>query len=56
MYSDEPYRSCPVCRSKLNKLMNYDEGKKKWKVYQCPNCGSEIYLDEFKLLKEKHGR
>ena len=52
MYSDE-YRSCPVCRNKLSELMSRVENGVKWKVYECKNCGSEIWVNPFKRLLKR---
>ena len=52
MYSVE-YRSCPVCRTKLSELMERRENKVRWKVYECPNCGSEVWVDPFKRIYQR---
>ncbi len=50
--NNEPYRSCPVCRGKLSRLMKRHENGYDWDVYQCPNCGSEVWIVPFKVLVE----
>ncbi len=52
MNDNEPYRSCPVCRGKLSRLMKRHENGFDWDVYQCPNCGSEVWILPFKVLVE----
>ena len=48
----DQYRVCPICRSKLSELMERVEHGVKWKVYECKNCGSEVWINPFKRLIE----
>ena len=54
MYDKEPYRPCPICRNGLKTLHERLKAEaSKWDVYGCSNCGSEIWVDPFKLVLEK---
>jgi uncharacterized protein with PIN domain len=50
---NKPYRGCPVCRSALSELYKKKEENVKWEVYECPNCGSEIWVDPFKKVRKE---
>ena len=54
MYDKDPYRPCCICRNNLQRLHQKlaTEGSK-WDVYGCSNCGSEIWIDPFKKVREK---
>jgi DNA-directed RNA polymerase subunit RPC12/RpoP len=49
---NDKYRACPICRSRLSELMDRVEHGVKWKVYECKNCGSEVWINPFKRLIE----
>ena len=46
----KPYRGCPICRSNLSELFRRHEQDQDWEVYQCSNCGSEVWIIAFKEL------
>lgn len=50
---DTPYRSCPVC----NKRMKFDAERQEagytWKVYDCSNCGTHVWIVPFKQLLDR---
>jgi uncharacterized protein with PIN domain len=50
MAFETPYRPCPICRTHLKPVVGpeYEKNDPPWKVYTCPNCGSEIWLCPFK--------
>jgi len=48
---NETYRPCPMCRAKLSPLMKHKEKGVDWDVYECPNCGTEVWVDPYKRLK-----
>jgi len=56
MFNDEPYRGCPICRAKLSRLLDYKDNGRVWKMYECPNCGSEISVDPFKKIRARYGK
>jgi ribosomal protein L37AE/L43A len=49
---NKPYRGCPVCRNNLSELMHKRENGKIWDVYECDNCGSEVWIVPFKRVLE----
>jgi DNA-directed RNA polymerase subunit RPC12/RpoP len=49
---NKPYRGCPVCRSGLSELMKRKENGQDWEVYECSNCGSEVWVVPFKRVRE----
>lgn len=53
MYGDK-YRSCPIDRTKLAEKLERVENGTKWEVYTCKTCGSEVWLDSFKDLRERY--
>jgi uncharacterized protein with PIN domain len=55
MYEDK-YRPCPVCKSKLSEFMRRQEGDVRWDVYECKNCGSEVWIDPFKRIRASYGK
>jgi uncharacterized Zn finger protein len=55
MYERAPYRPCPMCRTQLEDYTQkviLDEGQGRWKCYECPNCGSAVFIDPFIRVKE----
>ena len=53
MYEQKPYRPCPICRNGLTVTMSkYKEQGHVWDVYECSNCGSEIWIIPFKRVVE----
>ena len=57
MYDANAYRPCPICRTKLTLAREKfeDEGIR-WNIYVCPNCGSDVWIDPFRRVREhKHG-
>lgn len=53
---DKIYRPCPVCRAKLCELMKHKENGVNWDVFECPNCGSEVWIDPYKKLRQTYRR
>lgn len=67
MYGN-PYRPCPMCRTQLQAIadlkekrslisffnfrLRFGEVKPSWVGYECPNCGSEIWIDPFSRVRE----
>jgi hypothetical protein len=53
---EEPYRTCPICRNRLEpiKLLDYyKQDGQVWRVYSCPTtCKSEVWVVPFKGLFE----
>ncbi len=47
------YRGCPICRSNLSELFKRHEHDHDWEVYQCSNCGSEVWVIPFKELLKR---
>lgn len=54
-YAKPPYRPCPMCRTQLEDLTKHGVFGDKydgWKFYECPNCGSAVYIDPFLRVRE----
>lgn len=52
---EKPYRPCPMCRTNLKeseKQAQNEEGSPKWVAYECPNCGSEVWIKPFARVIE----
>ena len=53
---DKAYRPCPICRTNLVEQPmsgRFKEAGRKWDIFDCPNCGSEIWIDPFKRVIER---
>ena len=51
---DNMLRPCPVCRARLMQIMKRRERNVDWVVYECPNCGSEVWIDHYKKLRHQY--
>lgn len=54
-YTNEPYRTCPICRNRLRFIRKQREHGVEWEVYDCPpphGDGSEVWIDPYKGHRE----